>query len=153
RGTPAPGADLHGRPQPAVWLRRADVLTPALGVRHVVDAAVARENLPFLEVDVNRVIPPAAIVDQVPDLARPELRRRRDAVVVGGELDAAVGADAPVAIERGNRIAAGLDAVLAEHERPLVDHRNLRQIRIRDQHVEHLALMGYRPVAYDAQFD
>ena len=149
----APVAELHRDRHRALRLQAIHVLASALRVRHVVEAAVAREDLPFLEVDVNRMIPPVAVVDEMPDLPRPELRRRRDPVVVGGELDPAVGPDAPMAGECGDRIAARLDAVLAEHERPLVDDRNLRQIRIRDHHVGHLALVGHRRIAHDAELE
>src|SRR5262245_7093258 len=46
-----------------------DILAAPLPSRHVRRRSVARERLAFLEVDVDRMIPAAAAVPQVPDLA------------------------------------------------------------------------------------
>ena len=92
---PAPVAELHGQRHGPARVQPVDVLPAALCQRHVGQAAVSSQDLAFLEMDVNRVVPPAAIVDQVPDFSRPESRRGREPAVIRGQLDPTVGTDAP----------------------------------------------------------
>src|SRR3989449_4379764 len=91
--------ELHGDLDASVRAQAIDVLAPFLPGRHVARAAVAFEDLPLLEVDVDRMIPAAAVVHQVPDLAGAEPRRRRDPPEVRVELVSAVRPDAPGAAE------------------------------------------------------
>src|SRR4051812_39558090 len=114
---PAPVAELHrqgdapARPQPV------DVLAAALPGGNVRRAAVAGQDLALLEVDVDRVIPAGAAVDDGPDLLRPGPRRSRDATEVGGQRSApVVGLDAPWPEEAGDRIARGLAGAAVELE-------------------------------------
>src|SRR2546427_2946053 len=58
---PAEVAELHGDLDAAVRAQAVDVLAPLLPRRHVARAAVAFEDLPLLEMDVDRIIPSAAV--------------------------------------------------------------------------------------------
>src|SRR5262249_52748412 len=66
------------------------VLATLLPRRNVGRAAVARQRLALLEMDVDRMVPAAAAVAQRPDLAGAEARRRRDSAEVRGERAAVV---------------------------------------------------------------
>src|SRR5256885_3887752 len=67
-------AELHGDGDAARGAEAVHVLAAALPRRHVAQAAIAGEDLAFLEVDVDRVIPATAAGLQGPDLAGPVLR-------------------------------------------------------------------------------
>src|SRR5712692_6476203 len=69
---PAKVPELHGDGDASVRAQAIDVLAPLLPRRHIARASVAGEDLSLLEVDVDRVIPAAAVVPQGPDLARTE---------------------------------------------------------------------------------
>src|SRR5438445_13488118 len=73
---PAKVPELHGDGDASARAEAIDVLAPPLRRRHVAFASV--EDLALLEVDVDRMIPAAAVVHQVPDLAGAEPRRRRN---------------------------------------------------------------------------
>src|SRR6185503_6544537 len=105
------------------------------------------------EVNVNRVIPAAAVVDEMPDLARAEARRRGDAAVVGVELLAAVDADRPRTDERGVEARARLAAALPEDEGALAHDGDARQIRIRDHDVGDPAVVRPRRVTHHAELE
>src|SRR2546426_1731397 len=91
---PAKVTELHGDLDTSVRAEAIDVLAPLLPRRHAAGTSVSLEDLPLLEVDVDRMIPVAAVVHQVPDLAGAEPRRRRDPSEVRVEHFSAVGPDA-----------------------------------------------------------
>src|SRR2546422_903056 len=96
---PAKVSELHGDLDTSVRAEPIDVLAPLLPRRHAAGTSVSLEDLPLLEVDVDRMIPVAAVVHQVPDLAGAEPRRRRDPPEVRVEHPAAICPDAPWAAE------------------------------------------------------
>src|SRR5262245_16625493 len=135
----------------AAWAQPPDVLPALLLRRDIARLAVTGEGLALLEVDVDGVIPAAAVIFQVPDLARAEFRRRRDPAEVRGEKEALVRRDAPRAFARRDGVPAPLDGIPAELESPLADYRNLGQIRVRDQGGRHLTFVGIGRVASNAE--
>src|SRR3989449_9157322 len=94
---PAEVPELHGDLDAPARAEAIDVLAPPLRRRHVTFTSV--EDLALLEVDVDRMIPAAAVVHQVPDLAGAEPPRRRNPPEVRVELVSAVRPDAPGAAE------------------------------------------------------
>src|SRR5437879_7023108 len=113
----APVAELHGNGDGAGRTQAIHVLAPSLPGRDVRGAAVAREHLPFLEVNVDRMVPAAAALER-PDFPGAESRRRRYTAVIGREGRAAIGRDAPGPAERRDRIGRRLDRVSVELEEP-----------------------------------
>src|SRR2546422_3803154 len=148
---PAEVPELHGDLDASVRAEAIDVLAPLLPRRHVARAAVALEDLPLLEVDMDRMIPAAAVVHQVPDLAGAESRRRRDPPEVRVELVSAVRTDAPGAAERSDWIVGRLVGAVSELERARPRHGNRGQIRVRDHDGGHLALIGLGRIPNDAE--
>ena len=118
-------ANCHLHHRAAVGLR-ADAIDVLAGVAFPDRRrpAVAGENLPFLEVDMNRVAPASAVALDAPDFPRAHLRGSGNALDVGGEAIAAIGLDRPRRFVRA--------ATAAELERPplglgKVSCGNLRQ--------------------------
>ncbi|MCY1450482.1 hypothetical protein D9M71_672910 [compost metagenome] len=148
---PAEVAELQGDGDAATRVQPVDVLASTFPGRDVGELAVAGEDLPLLEVDVDGVVPAAAAVLQGPDLAGAEARRRRDTAEVRSEHVAAVGLDAPGAEEAGDRIAGGLLGAAAELEGALRRHGDLRQVGVRTEHRGNLALVRTGRVAGDAE--
>src|SRR5207237_8042929 len=101
--------------------------------RTVREAGVAGEDLPLLEVDVDRAVPSAAVVLQGPDLAGPVPGSSRDAAEVGGQHFAGVRRHAPGTDERGVLIGARLFRAAAELEDALTRDRDVREVRVRDE--------------------
>src|SRR5215471_4179479 len=99
------------------------VLATLLPRRNVGRAAVARQRLALLEMDVDRMVPAAAAVAQRPDLAGAEARRRRDSAEVRGERAAVVSRDAPGSKERGHGVVGRLARAAIELEHALPRHR------------------------------
>src|SRR5258706_13972609 len=150
---PAEVPELHGELYASVRAEAIDVLAPFLPGRHVARAAVAFEDLPLLEVDVDRMIPAAAVVHQSPDLAGAEARRRRDPPEVGVEHFPAVRTDAPGASERSDGIVGVLGGAVSELESTRPGDGNGRQIRVRDHDGRHLALVGRGWIADDPELE
>src|SRR4051812_9180774 len=125
-------AELHGEGHAARRTEPVDVLAALLPRRHVRGAAVPGEDLAFLEVDVDRVIPSAAAVLDRPDLASPVLGSSRDAAEVGVQHPVVVGLDAPRSEEGADRVVRVLASTQAELEHALTHHRDLREIGVRD---------------------
>src|SRR5712671_2995953 len=148
---PAEVAELHGDGDAPTGAEPVDVLASLLPGRHRVRIAVAVEDLPLLEVDVDRVVPAAAAVLQVPDLAGAVAGPGRDAAVVGVERPTlVVRLDAPRSDERRHFSPAarlrrnerravvgegGLVRAAVELERPGPRDRDSREIGIRDQRI------------------
>src|SRR5439155_1761402 len=128
-----------------------DVLAPPLRRRHVAFASV--EDLALLEVDVDRMIPAAAVVHQVPDLAGAEPRRRRNPPEVRVELVSAIRPDAPGAAERSGRVVGRLVGAISELEGTRPRHGNGGQVRVRDQRGGHLAHVGLGRISDDAELE
>src|SRR6476620_11769620 len=76
-GHAAPIAELHGKRNAAVWPQTVNILTTQLRIRDRDRGAEysPREDLTFLKVDVDRVVPSAAAVHQMPYLTRAKLWR------------------------------------------------------------------------------
>src|SRR5262245_64789944 len=119
---PAEVSELHRELDTSVRAETIDVLAALLPGRHVTGAAVAFEDLPLLEVDVDRVIPAPTVVHQIPDLAGAVTRHRRDPPEIRVELVSAVRSDAPGAAERRDGIVGGLLGAVPEHERARPGH-------------------------------
>src|SRR5947209_1561675 len=81
--TPIP--ELHRKRDTSTGTKTIHVLSPSLPRRNLGRISIARQDLTFLEVDVNRVIPPAASVLQGPDLAGAVFRCGRDSSKIGVE--------------------------------------------------------------------
>ena len=150
---PAEVPELHGDLDASVRAEAIDVLAPLLRRRHVARASVSFEDLPFLEVDVDRMIPAAAVVHQVPDLAGAEPRRRRDPPEIRVELVSPVRTDAPGAAERSDGVVGRLVGAVSELEGTRPCHGNRGQIRVRDHDGRHLAHVGLGRIADDAELE
>src|SRR3954470_1759705 len=144
-------AELHGEGHAARRTEPVDVLAALLPRRHVRGAAVAGEDLAFLEVDVDGVIPSAAAVLDRPDLASPVPGSSRDASEVGVQHPVVVGLHAPRSEEGADRVVRVLASTGAELEHALTHHRDLREIGVRDHRARNLAQVRCRGVAHDAE--
>src|SRR5947209_7633140 len=95
----APVAELHRERDASVWTEPVHVLAALFPCRDAAGAAVPGEDLTLLEMDVDRMVPVTSVVDQLPDFARPEFRRRRYPTEIRGKFVSTVGANAPRAPE------------------------------------------------------
>src|SRR5262249_42971645 len=130
-----------------------NVLAAPLPRRHLAGTSIAGEDLPFLEVDVDRVIPAPAVVLQGPDLAGAIFWRCRDPTEVRVELVSIVRPDAPGAAKRRDGVVGRLVGAIPEHERPVPGDGNLREIGVRDHHGWHLADVRSRWIADDPKLE
>src|SRR2546425_4094128 len=114
----APVAELHGEGHGAAGMQPVDVFASPLPRRHIRGATVARQDLAFLEMNVNGVVPSAAVINEVPHFAAAELRRCRDPAVVRIERWTAIGRDPPWTFARPVGDTA-LNRIPPEFERSL----------------------------------
>src|SRR5947209_13209104 len=114
----APVTELHGQGHAAARTQTIDVFTAFFPCRNVAGAAVPGQNLAFLKVNVNRMIPAAAAILQRPDFTRAELGCSRDAAEIGLLHAGTIGLNAPLACTgvRSGRINGGLLGAAAEGE-------------------------------------
>src|ERR1700758_4032516 len=103
---------------------------------HITETSVASQDLTLFKMNVNRMIPAPAAIDQGPNLASASLRSSRNLVLIGGETLAAIGSDGPGCVIR--TVGA------AEFEGAFPSYGNLRQIGIRNQRARHLTVIGFR---------
>src|SRR5258705_8071675 len=103
------------------------------------------------------MVPAAAVVDEVPDLARAVSRRRQYASEVRGEgFRILAGRDPPRSTERSDGVERGLLRIIPEHERPLANARRLRQVGVGNQDVRGMqlaTLIQARWIAHHAEFE
>ena len=149
---PAPVAELQGDGHAAVGVQPVHVFAPPFPRGHVRRAAVTREDLPLFEMDMNRVVPSASVVDQGPYFARAESRRGGNPTVVRVQGLSTVGRDSPGPAERGNR-GALLLRIVSEHESARSRDRNCAEVGIWNQRGRHLADVRIRRVAHDDELE
>src|SRR2546422_5201137 len=123
---PAEVSELHRDGDASLGTEAIDILAPPLPCRHVARAPVAGEDLPLLEVDVDRVIPVILLIDQGPDLAGAGSGRCRDPPEVRSEYIVFGRPDAPWAAERRDGVVGRLPGFLSEPQGPLPGHRHVR---------------------------
>src|SRR5436190_21314375 len=91
----APVAELHGQGDAASRPQAVDVFASCFPGRNVGSASVAGKDLPFLKVNVDRVVPAAAGIRECPYLARAKLRGSGDTGKVRVESGPAVSGNSP----------------------------------------------------------
>src|SRR5690242_16334373 len=140
--------ELHGEGYGSCRTQTIDVFAAALPRGHIRRAAIAGKNLAFFKVDVNRMVPTTAGIDERPDLARSGLRCCGNSAIVGGKHGSQISFNTPgILVSR----IIGIYSAATELKSPLTHHRNLRKIRVGDHLCRNLALVRLGRVLGDAE--